>query len=110
MTFEYFLKRKSEVKNLTGDYVEFFERKGDRVKNIRSDNGGEFGYKRLMKYILERGIAFENITQLTPQQNDVTEGTNSILIYKARSVIQCMTVSTKVWGGSDLYSSAYSKV
>ncbi|MEM7213687.1 MAG: radical SAM protein [Pseudomonadota bacterium] len=98
MTFVYFLRSKSEVDKRVRDFVEFVEgQTGDKVKHLRSDNGGEYGSATLRDHLGQQGIAFEKTEPYTPQQNGVAERTNSVLMNKARCMMQCMTVPTKFW-------------
>lgn len=87
------------------DFVEFVERQtGDKVKHLRSDNGGEYGSEALGEYLRKKGIVFEKSEPYTPQQNGVAERTNSVLMDKARAMMQGMTVPTNF--GAEALSTA----
>lgn len=92
------LKYKSEVDGRVRDFFEFVERQtGAKVKYISSDNGGEYGSNTLKYYLDRIGIVFEKTESYKMRNNGVAERTNSILIDKARSMMQCLDVPQKFW-------------
>lgn len=61
MKFAYFRKRKSGVEDRIRNIVEYSERqKGNKVKQLWSDNDGEYVYQVSLTYNRKQGIVFEN--------------------------------------------------
>ena len=57
---------------------------GKRLKCIRSDNGDEYCSKEFDSYYSHNGIRREKTAPGTPQENDVLERMNRIIIERAR--------------------------
>ena len=93
MTFVYFMKRKSEVFDLTRNFINLIEKQtGQFVRRVRSDNGGEHIADSLSEYFAKKGILHDYTAPYTPQQNEVAERCNRTLLEKAR----CMIYGRKV--------------
>lgn len=80
------------------------------MKQLRSENGRDSGSKGLLKYILQRGIIFENTYPYTPHQNGVDEMTKRIILKKGRTSMYSMYDGTdKFLGGGRFDRREYSK-
>lgn len=83
----YFLKKKSEVFEAFRKWKAMVENEtGLKVKQLRSDNGGEYGDKRFRDFCASSGIKMEKTVPMTPQQNGVAERMNRTLNERARSM------------------------
>lgn len=88
MTFEYFMKSKSEVFDHLKDFIVSSERRsGKKLKTFRSDNGTEYTNHRVTQYLRDKGIRHELTIGYSPQQNGVAERANRTLMEKARAMI-----------------------
>ncbi len=89
----YFLKNKSEALRAFKDFVTRSEnRTGQKVKNIRSDNGREYLSGEFESFLKEKGINHQLTTSYTPQQNGIAERANRTLVEMAR----CMLAESKL--------------
>ena len=61
---------------------------GKRLKCLRYDNGGEYCSKEFDSHCSHNGIHEEKIVPRTPQENDVSERMNRMIMEHAR----CMTL------------------
>ena len=59
-----------------------------KIKVSRTDNGGEFCKKEFEEFCKKFGIAWQNSTPYTPQQNGVTKRMNKTLMEKPRSMLK----------------------
>ena len=94
----YFLKNKSEVPN----YFEKFLRKlrgetGNKIKCLRTDNGGEYLGSSFQEWIAKKGITHQTSAHRTPEQNGVTERDNRTVMEIARSMIHGRMLPLALW-------------
>ena len=61
--FEEFLEWKAQVENSSGQ----------KLKTLRTDNGGEYTSKEFTAYLKKEGVRHELTVPKTPQQNGVAE-------------------------------------
>ena len=66
----------------------------EKIKILRSDNGGEYTSKGFSNYLKEKGIQHLLSVPRTPQQNGVAERMNRTIQKTARSMMYNMAVST----------------
>lgn len=98
-TFVYFIRHKSDVGQVTKEFIRFIERQtGKSVKALKSDNGGEYISSSLNEFLRENGIEHQYSTPYTPQQNGVAERTNRILLEKARCLLLDAGLPISFWG------------
>jgi transposase InsO family protein len=71
---------------------------GQRVKAIRTDNGGEFLGSELSAYLSKAGIQHQKTAPYTPQQNGKAERLNKTLMTAARSLLADCPLSKIFWG------------
>jgi transposase InsO family protein len=70
--FVFFLKRKSEVREILEHFIIQVEVECERkVKVVRSDNGGEYCNQALDKFFKQHGIKHQLTISYTPEQNGV---------------------------------------
>ncbi len=82
----YFLKSKDEVLEKFKQYVSQAEKLGKRVKNLRSDNGGEYCSKVFDDYLKAKGITHQTTVPHCPEQNGIAERMNRTLVEAAHSM------------------------
>lgn len=83
--FVYFLRSKSQVLDMFIEFKAYVENHtGEKIKTIRSDNGGEYCSREFDKFCKVNGILHQTSTVETPQQNGVAERMNRTLTEKAK--------------------------
>ncbi len=60
---------------------------GHKIKVLRSDNGGEFVFKKFDTYLTECGIQQQTSAPYSPQQNGVAERANRTIMECARNMM-----------------------
>jgi hypothetical protein len=68
-----------------------------KIKVLRTDNGGELCGKDFEQFCKQCGIACQNTTPYTPQQNGVVERMNRTLMDKARSMLSGVGLAQEFW-------------
>ena len=80
-TWVHFLVEKSEALNSFKYFKTMVEKEADMfIKCLRTDRGGEFNSNEFNHFCKESGIKRQLTTAFTPQQNDVTERKNRIVM------------------------------
>ncbi|GMF62517.1 unnamed protein product [Phytophthora fragariaefolia] len=88
----YLLRNESEVAAKFAEFVAFAETQTGsrvrtlRVKQLRSDNGGEYKSRAMAKFCSERGIVQKFTPPYTPQLNGVAERMNRTLVECGRCI------------------------
>lgn len=67
------IKEKSEVKEVLKDVIKHARMQGHSIKELLSDNGGEFDNKEVQEILRAEGITQRLTAPYTPQQNDGSE-------------------------------------
>ena len=67
------------------------------VKVLRTDNGGEYISKAFDDFLSKNGIARQNSSPYTPQQNGVAERANRTIVEMARSMIHAQRLGHEFW-------------
>ena len=89
--------RKSEVLQTLKEFEAMFERRFDvSIKNIYSDNGGE--YEGMLNYLSMKGIGVRRSAPYTPEQNGAAERTNRTVREMARYILSQSGLSAPFWG------------
>ena len=97
-TCVYFMKHKSEVLEKFKEFVTLTTNQtGNKVKKLRSDNGGEYWSEEFVAYLKERGILHHTTTPMNPEQNGEAERMNRTIIEAARSMLHHAKLSTSFW-------------
>ena len=60
---------------------------GNKVKALRSENGGEYVSNEFKKFCASKGIRRELIAPHNPQQNGVAERNNRTIVGEARAML-----------------------
>ena len=70
---------------------------GKKVKNLRSDNGGEYISNEFKKLCASEGIRRELIAPHNPQQNEVAERKNRTIVGVARAMLHDQGLPMHLW-------------
>ena len=94
----YILKNKSEVfKKFLGWKSMVEKSSGEKIKTLRSDNGGEYTSKEFEDYLKKNGIRHERTVPKTPEQNGVAKRMNRILVETVRAMLSDSKLPKKFW-------------
>ena len=98
MTIVYFLKHKSEVLSKFKECIQLAENfTGNKLKCLKSDNGGEYTSRDFEQFCKQRGITHELTVPRTPQQNGIAERMNRTLFETARSMLCHAKMPLRFW-------------
>ena len=99
MTLACLLKKKSKAFGYFKIFKELVENEAEqRIKCLRSDNGGEFTSKEFNLYHEDHGIKRQFSAARTPQQNGLAERKNKTVMVMARTMLNDSQLSDKFWG------------
>jgi Reverse transcriptase (RNA-dependent DNA polymerase)/gag-polypeptide of LTR copia-type/Integrase core domain/GAG-pre-integrase domain/Domain of unknown function (DUF4219)/Zinc knuckle len=94
----YFLGAKSETFAQFKKFKALVETQtGNKIKILRSDNGGEFTSKEFNEFCDREGLHHELTTPYTPQQNGVAERKNRTVIEMGRSLLKHAKLPKDFW-------------
>lgn len=94
----YFLHKKSQVFSYYKQYVTQMENlTGNKLKKIRTDNGGEYTSNQFFDYCKEMGYSREFSVPHTPEQNGVAERLNRTIVEAARSMLIQAKLPISFW-------------
>jgi transposase InsO family protein len=97
-TWIYFLKNKSDVFIKFKEFKALVENISERkIKNLRSDNGGEFTSDEFKTFCKEVGIKRELSTPYNPQQNGVVERNNRTIMEALKDMIHDQDLPMHLW-------------
>ncbi|XP_057826602.2 retrovirus-related Pol polyprotein from transposon TNT 1-94 isoform X1 [Cryptomeria japonica] len=99
-TWIYFLKSKEseEVLNRFKEFKALVENTtGNRIKCLRSDNGGEYTSSIFYDFCIKVGIKREFCVPYNPQQNGVAERKNRTIVEVARAMIHDQDLQPFLW-------------
>jgi transposase InsO family protein len=93
-----FLKEKSEALNKLKAFKTLVENeKENKIKSLRSDNGGEFTSKYFYLLCETHGIKRQFSTARTPQQNKIVERKNRTVQENSRTMLNEAKLSDGYW-------------
>ncbi|KMS64844.1 hypothetical protein BVRB_042090, partial [Beta vulgaris subsp. vulgaris] len=94
----YFLEKKSDaIKHLMEAASYFESQTGNRVANIRADNGGEFTSSEAKANYAKRGMTLLTSVPYSPQQNGVAERKNRTLVESTRAMLRTARLPKTYW-------------
>lgn len=97
-THVYFLKTKDEALEYFKEFKQLVETQtGQKIKCLRSDNGGEFCGNDFEQYLKRAGIVHQRTNPHTPEQNGMSERMNRTVIEKARCLLFEADMSKIFW-------------
>ncbi|CAN1149827.1 Retrovirus-related Pol polyprotein from transposon TNT 1-94 [Linum perenne] len=95
----YLLRTKDETLSKLKSFTKLIQNElDDKIKSIRSDNGGEFTSDEFKNFCDENGITHYYSAPRTPQQNGVAERKNRTLIEIARTLLNDFNLPKNFWG------------
>lgn len=98
MAFVYFLKTKDQVFDYFKQFKVLVENQtGQKLKILRSDNGGEFCSGNFKKFLDHHGIIHQKTNPYTPQQNGMSERLNRTVVEKAKCLLFDASLPKKFW-------------
>jgi transposase InsO family protein len=94
----YFLKQKDEVFSKFEIFKALVENQSEnKIKRIRTDNGGEYVNNKFKYFCEYHGIKREMTNRYTPQQNGVAERKNRTLVEMAWCMLQSKGLPLFLW-------------
>ena len=93
----YFMKHKSEVLEKFKDFETAIASSEERIRKLRTDNGGEYVSKEFEAYLKSKRILHEVSVPHSPEQNGVVERMNRTLMESARSMLSHAGLSNRYW-------------
>uniref|UniRef100_A0AAV1V209 Polyprotein n=1 Tax=Peronospora matthiolae TaxID=2874970 RepID=A0AAV1V209_9STRA len=94
----YYIPHKSNVVDKFIKYKSMMENQlNNKIKCIRTDNGGEYINNRFTENCRKAGIVHQATVPYSPQQNGIAERLNLTLNERARSFFNYMQVEKKWW-------------
>ena len=70
---------------------------GNKVKQLQTDNGGEYVNKDFKDFCASNGIIMENTAPYSPSQNGIVEHLNRMLLEHACAMIFVENLPKNVW-------------
>ena len=84
----YPIKTKDRVFSIFSDWHVVVENQtGQKIKCLRTDNGGEFKSDEFVKFYRERGIRREYMAPYSPEQNGIVERMNRTIQERVVSML-----------------------
>lgn len=94
----YCLRTKDQVFDHSKIFHAMVEREtGNKLKCLRSDNGGEYTSREFSSYCAEHGIRHEKTVPRTPQHNGVAERMNRTIVEKVRCMLSMAGLPKPYW-------------
>ena len=94
----YVLKHKHEVFERFLEWKAMVEKStGQKLRTLRTDNGGEYTSDRFENYLKTEGIRHELTVAKTPEQNGVAERMNRTLVEAVRAMLADAGLPKKFW-------------
>ncbi|MCO5573789.1 hypothetical protein L7F22_027563 [Adiantum nelumboides] len=94
----YFVKHKDEVLKVFKTFLQLVENQsGQKLKCLRTDNGGEYISKAFQNFCEAKGIKRELIAPYNPSQNKVVERMNRAIQEKVKSMLSDAKLPNGFW-------------
>lgn len=98
MAFVYFIKSKDEVFCCFKQFKSMAENQtNQKIKVLRSDNGGEFCSREFEGFLKSSGIIHQKTNAYTPEQNGVSERLNRTIVEKAKCLLFDGGIEKRFW-------------
>ena len=99
----YLLEKKSEQEEKFKEFKAVYELQNERkIKELRTDNGGEYLSNNFKNYLKENGIKHNTSVSYCSQSNGKSERLNLTLIEKARCMLIQANLENNMWGAAIL--------
>ena len=96
--FVYFIKAKNEAFEKFQQFKSLVENQtGQRIKTIRSDNGGEYINAPFQHFLRQHGIRHQVTAPYTPQQNGIAERFNRTVVEMGRTMLHSANLPYTFW-------------
>ena len=90
--------RKADVAATVRQVVQLLEtQSGQKLKAVRTDNGGEYLSSALQTYLAEKGVEHQLTVPYTPQQNGAAERLNRVLLDRVRAMLSDAQLEPDLW-------------
>lgn len=97
------LKQKSELFARFRDYQAKVETEtGKKIKQLRSDGGGEYTGHDFRKYLAEKGVTQQITPPYTPEHNGIAERANRTIVDMVRCMLYDAKLGQEFWGHAAL--------
>ena len=97
-TWVFFIKKKSEVcEKFTELKALIKNASSQKIKILRSDNGGDYFNNELLHICSQTGIQFQHSIPYTPQQNGVAERKNRSLNEMSTYMLESKKLAANLW-------------
>lgn len=83
--YGFVVKKKSEVANVLKEMLAHAKKQGHSIKELLSDNGGEFDNEEIKFFLKKEGITQRLTAPYTPEQNGGSERENRTIVEMART-------------------------
>ena len=94
----FFIKKKSKVLKKFTELKALIENaSGQKIKILRSDNGGEYVSNELLHICSQSGIQIQHSVPYTPQQNGVAERKNRSLKEMTTCMLEAKKLVANLW-------------
>ena len=93
----YFMKYKSEVLEKFREFEAAIASSEERIRKLRTDNGGEYVSKEFEAYLKSKRIFHEVSVPHSPEQNGVAERMNNTSMELAHSMLSHAGLSNRYW-------------
>jgi transposase InsO family protein len=93
------MKSKAEVTDCFVHFKKHFEQpdKGETIRRLRDDNGGEYIAGKLQRLLFQEGIDWEPTEVYTPEMNGAAERLGQTLWRKAAPLLKYAGVDLEFW-------------
>jgi transposase InsO family protein len=103
----FFMKTKGQVFSQFQEFKALVENQtGKKIKELRSDNGGEYTSKEFMDFCAREGIRRELIVPYNPQQNGVAKRKNKAIVGAVRAMLHDQGLPLFLWAEA-CYTAVY---
>jgi hypothetical protein len=97
LSVTYCIKSKAEVFECFRNFKQHYERPDRKIHRLRTDNGGEYTSKAMLRYLFLVGITPEFTVPGNPQQNGAAEKFGHILWSKAKTFLKLSGLPWEYW-------------
>ena len=97
LSVAYCIKSKADVFDCFRNFKQHYERPDRKIHRLRTDNGGEYTSKAMLRYLFLTGITPEFTVPGNPQQNGAAEKFGHIIWNKAKTFLKLSGLPWEYW-------------